>query len=280
MTENATPSQTALFAAAARAAHPLVDQTPHLLHDEDAASLCRTMDTSPLDYQISYPDSPVLAAARLSACIRSRFTEDLLHENDIDQVIVIGAGLDTIDSRLPANSRRKVWMSDRATVLQWRSDLFSSAGLTDSSRHLPMDLTDGITVDQFREAGIDIQRPVSIIWLGVSMYLHPEQCRAFFASLSDLAPGSRLIFDYHLAPEMRDSAGAEYATAVAKMAGGSGEPWLCSSSPDTIRGWLHATAWSVVDDLNEADIAPVGFFEHQDHLRAMSLVRLVHASLQ
>lgn len=61
------PSMTALMSAAARAAHLLVDDAPHLWDDPVALALCRALRPSPLDYQLARPAAAVLASARPSA---------------------------------------------------------------------------------------------------------------------------------------------------------------------------------------------------------------------
>jgi methyltransferase (TIGR00027 family) len=277
MTEKITPSQTALFSAAARAAHPIVDQRPHLLHDEPAAHLCRSTIPSPLDFQLAQPEVGILSAARLSACTRSRYADACLADSDIDQVLVFGAGLDTTSFRLPPAREATVWLIDRPGVLAWRTRLFADAGLPDATHHVAADLTEGFDVGTLATAGVDLHRPALVIWLGVSMYLRPAECRAFFADIAGLATGSRLVFDYHLAPEARDTSGEGYAQAVAAMAGHQGEPWQSSSTPEEMDAWLAEEGWRLHEDVDEASRVPDGFFDAQDHLRPMTLVRLVRA---
>ncbi|MGJ0182034.1 class I SAM-dependent methyltransferase [Corynebacterium glyciniphilum] len=279
MAEKVTPSQTALFAAAARAAHSIVDPEPHLLHDETALLLCKAVEPSPLDYQLAQPGASVLAAARLSACVRSNFAEKALTNAGVDQIVVVGAGLDTLAFRLPEHLQDRVWVIDRPGVLRWRSKLFDDAGVQDVTRHIPIDIAEKAIYEELQRSTIDLQRPIAIVWLGVSMYLEAEECRSFFSSLSKLAPGSHFIFDYHLAPDLRDIAGQEYASAVSAMAGQSGEPWKSSSDPGAMESWLAHSGWQVQLDIDEASATPDDFFDVQEHLTPMRLVRLVSAKL-
>lgn len=280
MTAHIEPSQTALFAAAARAAHAHVDAEPHILIDEVAERLCRAQGHSPLDYQLAHPEAAVLAAARLSACARSRYAEAVLSKMGADQIVVVGAGLDTIGHRRPQPRPDQVWLVDRAGVLAWRAQLFDEAGLADEARYVSADLEDGFDLRGLEAAGLELSRPVSVVWLGVSMYLTPDLCRRFFAELADLAEGSSLVFDYHVAPELRDDAGREFADAVAAVAGRGGEPWRCSASSELVTGWLADNGWRVEDEIDEAMVTSAGFFDQQEFLSPMRLVRLVHARNQ
>lgn len=185
MTDKITPSQTALFSAAARAAHPLVDDAPHLLDDAIALQLCRTTSPSPLDYQLSQPEAPILAVARLSASIRSRTADDAVTKAGGSQVVVLGGGLDTLSHRVPTSFQGRVWVVDRPGVLAWRSQLFELADLTDDAHLVGADLENGIDLETLTAAGVDLDRPVVVIWHEVSMYIRPVDCRRLFADLAD-----------------------------------------------------------------------------------------------
>jgi O-methyltransferase involved in polyketide biosynthesis len=71
-------SRTALTAAAARAAHPLVDDEPHVFVDPLAATLLGGHAAELLAYHREHGDHPVLAEARAQVGCRSRVAEDLL----------------------------------------------------------------------------------------------------------------------------------------------------------------------------------------------------------
>lgn len=278
MEANDTPSPTALLSAAARAAHALVDARPLLLEDPAAHALCTTGGPSPLDFQLAQPDVPILAAARLSACARARFADDVLVTHDARQVVVLGAGLDTTAHRRSAAGRR-FWLVDLPDVLTWRARLLARAGLPEAGVPVPADLGGTGWFDALVDAGLDPQLPVVVVWLGVGMYLEQDQCRALIASLATLPAASTLVLDHVLPAGERDAAGAAYAAAVAAYAGAHGEPWRTTASPATVRGWLTDAGWTVADARDEADAVPPGFWDAQPHLRPMRLVRLVSATL-
>ncbi len=267
---------TALFSAAARAAHLVVDSEPFLLADPDAYRLLAPQSPSPLDYQLAQPAAPLLAAARVSACTRSRFADDALGPRPSTQVLVLGGGLDTTANRFPGLS---VWLVDLPGVLTWRADLFAAARLADAARLVPMNLADGLDMAALATQGFDAAAPATVLWLGVSMYLEANECAHLCAELAQLAPGSRLVFDYIGPASLRDARGTEYACAVANMAGRSGEPWTFTPSRGEIRRLLADAGWTVARDLAESEVVEDEFWQRQAHLRAMQLVRLVDATL-
>ena len=195
---------------AARAAHILVDDPPHLITDDVAFRLCRSLPASPLDYQLANPAEPVLAAARLSACMRARFTADTLHDSDLLQCVLLGAGLDH-----PATDDAGAawWAVDLPDVLAWRADMFAQAGLADRCCHVPADLTADGLVKALVGAGLDVARPVLVAWLGGSMYLPEQAVRRVLSQLGVLASGSVLVADFVVPAPDRDQAGRDYANA-------------------------------------------------------------------
>src|SRR5690349_5607564 len=98
------PSTTALTAAAARAAHLLVDGEPVIHADPLAERLLGRRADELLGYHRRHGDHPVLAGARTTVVTRSRFTEDRLARavaNGTRQYVVLGAGLDSFAFRSP-----------------------------------------------------------------------------------------------------------------------------------------------------------------------------------
>jgi len=101
----AGPSQTALTAAAARAAHLIVDQPPVIFADTLALDLLGDQAAGLVAYHRAHGDHVVLSGARGQATCRSRYTEDSLAASiavgGIAQYVILGAGLDSFAYRSP-----------------------------------------------------------------------------------------------------------------------------------------------------------------------------------
>ena len=96
------PSRTALTAAAARAAHLIVDAEPYIFEDRAALPLLGVDAEELLDYHRLHGDHPVLAGARTQVAVRSRFAENRVAaaaRRGIDQYVILGAGLDSFAYR-------------------------------------------------------------------------------------------------------------------------------------------------------------------------------------
>jgi O-methyltransferase involved in polyketide biosynthesis len=90
------PSQTALAAAAARAAHLVVDQEPLIFRDPVAADLIGEPGAEMVGYHRRSGDHIVLAGTRAQVSVHSRYTEQRLAEladRGLTQYVILGAGL-------------------------------------------------------------------------------------------------------------------------------------------------------------------------------------------
>jgi methyltransferase (TIGR00027 family) len=230
------------------------------------------MPSSPLDFQLSAPDEPVLASARLSAVARSRYAEDRLRTSGLRQHIVLGAGLDTSAHRAPGGVR--TWLVDLPDVCAWRTSLFRRAGVQDAGVPVAVQLGADPLVPALAEAGVELDQPAQVSCLGVVMYLGLEDLAAVLADLRALRAGSSLVTDHVLPPRDRDAAGRSYAAALSGMAGGVGEPWLSTATPEHWAGVLGDAGWDVVESCPEASTLAL---RSHPLLRPQRLVQLTRA---
>jgi methyltransferase (TIGR00027 family) len=258
---------------AARAAHELVDQPPHLLLDPDARALCAQFSPSPLDYQLAQPSHPILATARISTAARAGFTWAAMERSGVRQCVLLGAGIDSSISRA---ADVPVWLVDRPEVLSWRAELFHSAGVADTGRPVPTDLENDDLVPALVEAGLDPAQPTFVAALGLLMYLSAESVQALILGLRELASGSRLVFDSIVPTELRDEAAHAYADAITGSIGGK-EPWRCTPAPAELEQWLRSAGWAPEQLVTEADWVPTAFWEANPRLTRNRLSVLVEA---
>jgi methyltransferase (TIGR00027 family) len=128
------PSQTAMTAAAARAAHLLVDSEPRIFADSLAALLLGDQAETYIRYHREYSDHPLLAGTRAQATCRSRFTEDqlaLAAAGGTAQYVILGAGLDSFAYRSELAGRLRVFEVDHPATQQRKRALLAAAELAE-----------------------------------------------------------------------------------------------------------------------------------------------------
>ncbi len=276
------PSQTSLTAAAARAAHLIVDEDPRIFSDPLAATLLGERAEELLAYHRNHPTHPILAAARAQVTCRSRFTEDVLAAavaRGTDQYVVLGAGLDTFAHRSPLAAGVHVFEVDHPGTQAWKRRALSSLPEITPGQvtWVPADLEKDSLPQVLHEAGFDPSRPAVVSWLGVTMYLTAAALARTLRALGGLAVGTELVADYMLPAEMRNDAANAYVDGVAPVSAQGGEPWLTFLTPEGMSDMLRRSGFGSISHRRQHDAIDPALWRRTDALRPIDLSMLVHA---
>ncbi len=281
--ENGQPSQTALMAAAARAAHLLVDDEPRIFDDPLAAPLLGSRAEELISYHMLHGTHPVLAGARVQVTCRSRYAEDALARAvaaGAGQYVIIGAGLDSFAYRPGSALARRVRVFE---VDHPASQDFKRAALGDAKvpvpenvAFVPADLAADSLTACLAAAGFDTSAATVVSWLGVTMYLTAGAIAGTLAEIAGLAPGTELIADYMLAEELRDESGALYGRLVAQASAERGEPWRSSFTPREMARLAGEAGFGSVRSVSQRDAIPAALWQRSDSLRPAALAMLFH----
>jgi methyltransferase (TIGR00027 family) len=277
-------SQTARTAAAARAAHLIVDHEPVIFADTLAEVLLGDEAEQFIGYHRTHGSHPVLSAARAQVTYRSRYTEDCLAGaagRGVAQYVILGAGLDSFAYRSPLASGVAVFEVDRPATQEWKRRRLAAAGvaLPGNLAFVPSDFAGGSLRRDLRAHGFDPGRPAVVSWLGVLMYLSGGAIGGVLAELGGLAPGSELIADYMLPASLRDEAGESYVAQVAPAAEQWGEPWLTFMSPEQMSDLLRGHGFGSVTHRRQAEVGGPALWRRSDSLAPVSLSQLAHARI-
>jgi methyltransferase (TIGR00027 family) len=276
------PSHTALTAAAARAAHLIVDRAPFIFADTMAAALLGHRADELLGYHREHGSHPVLTTARTAAVCRSRYLEDRIAEaaaRDVRQYVLLGAGLDTFGYRSSLNRHFRIFEVDHPAMQGWKRDALSAARIQ-VPPHLtfvPADFgVDSLTA-ALQTSGFDLASPAIVGWLGVTMYLTDSAIRQTLAALAGCAAGTEIIVDYMLPAGMRDDTGDSYVSQVGQAAADRGEPWLSFLSPAEVQALLTEAGFTVLAHVHQREAVPGELWDRSDPLRAANLSMITHA---
>lgn len=280
-----TPSETALTAAAARAAHLIVDREPAIFADTRAYALLGERAEELLGYHRAHGDHPILAGARAAVVTRSRFTEDRLAaavRRGIDQYVILGAGLDSFAYRGGPDRRIRVFEVDHPATQRWKRGLLARAGIgvPDGVTFVPADFETGALAGALAANGFDPERPAFVGWLGVTMYLTPDAVGDVVAALGRLARGTEIVVDYMLPEHLRDDAGRAYAEAVMAVAAERGEPWLAFFAPEEMSALLERHGCGPVAHVGQRASVPPDLWDRTDSLRPSALSMLAHTAVR
>jgi methyltransferase (TIGR00027 family) len=229
-------SQTALTAAAARAAHLIVDSGPVIFADTLAEPLLGDQAEELLAYHRLHGTHLVLAGARVQVTTRSRYTEDRVARGarrGVTQYVILGAGLDSFAYRSELAGRVRVFEVDHPASQDWKRTQLSTADIAepDGVEYVAVDFELDSLEERLVRAGFDRSRPAIVSWLGVTVYLTRAAICGTLDVVAGFAPGTELILDYLIPAEMRDADGRAYAELVMPVSAERGEPWLTFVTP-------------------------------------------------
>jgi len=282
VTANNEPSRTALTAAAARAAHLIVDDQPLIFNDHLAATLLGEQADALISYHRLHGSHVVLAGARGQVTCRSRYTEDQLARavrDGVTQYVILGAGLDTFTHRSPLAGLLRVFEADHPATQDWKRGQLAAASLPEPAgvTYVPTDLEAPDVTTSLVSSGLDPARPAFVSWLGVTMYLTRGAIAQTLGSLGHLAPGSELVTDYMLPPGLRDADGSAYADQVMPFAAERGEPWLSFFTPGEMSELLTGHGFAAPAHIRQRDAISPALWQRKDALRPIDLSVLAHA---
>ena len=287
MIANGQPSLTALTAAAARAAHLIVDNEPVIFADTLAQAMLGERAEELLSYHRVHGTHPVLAGARAQVTCRSRYAEDRLADaigRGIGQYVLLGAGLDSFAYRSPLAGRVRVFEVDHPATQEYKRRVREVAaggdgGTAGGVRFVAVDFGRDSLVEALRRAGFDAGQPALVSWLGVTMYLDESAIEATVAVLGGFAPGSEVVVDYMLPAGMRDAAGRMYADLVGQAAAEWGEPWRSVFAPGAMAALLARHGFGPTRDVGQRDMIPAAAWDRSDALQPAELSRIAHAAI-
>jgi methyltransferase (TIGR00027 family) len=196
------PSRTALMIAIQRAAHQVLDQGS-ILYDPFALKILREDEKDVLQRANQHP---LASIGRLFTAARSRIAEDALSravEKGIQQIVILGAGLDTFSLRHPHSARQiRIYEVDHPATQAWKSQRLAEAqiALPPGLILVPVDFERDDMKEKLVAAGFQQNSPAFFTWLGVVPYLTQDAIGRTLDYMSSIQ-NSEVVFDYLEPPE-------------------------------------------------------------------------------
>jgi methyltransferase (TIGR00027 family) len=276
---NGQPSLTAFTAAAARAAHLIVDDDPPIFADTLAEAMLGERAGELIEFHRAHGTHPTLSGARAQVTCRSRYTEDSLADGigrGTGQYVMLGAGLDSFARRSRLAGQVRVFEIDHPATQEWKRRI---APVPENVSFVPVDFSRDSLRERLGAAGFDFAAPAFVSWLGTTMYLTENAIEQTLSVTGGFAPGSEVIVDYMLPAGLRDAAGDSYAEQVGQALAERGEPWLSLFAPDDMAALLRRHGFGPVRDVRQRDMIPAAAWDRTDSLRPADLSRIAHAQI-
>lgn len=282
------PSPSAIVCAALRAHHFLFDEHPVFV---DPYALELTTD----EYRRMHAEGRLQAHfarpgfRRVQAHVlgRGRYGEEALEiamDGGAEQYVLLGAGLDSFVLRRPELLERlRVFEVDLPATQAYKRARLETLGFQGHPRVelLAADLRETGVDRVLATASFDPGRVTFFLWLGVVAYLTRDAVLdSLRAVRACCAPGSRVLLDYPVLPELLDDDGRELAREVSAETERQGEARRVKHDPHVLQESVRGLGYAIVEDLAPADMEARWFAGRTDGLHPFRELRLLQLRAQ
>ena len=199
------------------------------------------------------------------AC-RKHFIDDKLEAalEDIDAVVILGAGLDTRAYRLNRKARIPVFEVDQPVNIALKAKTVRRVlgGSPLSVRLVALDFERDDLLTSLAEHGYHTDYRTFFICEGVTQYLSEETVRRTLEGLRAAAPGSRLVFTY-VRRDFIDGTNRYGTRTLYRNVRQRKQLWRFGLEPDGVAAFVGEYGWRLVeqagpDELCERYVEPTG----------------------
>lgn len=254
--EKGKPSRTAWAAAVHRAAHQVLEHG-RIFHDPLAVRMLGEAASQSVREAEERASS---RGIRMFIAARHRFAEDALAAEiaqDLRQVVVLGAGLDTYAYRCPPREGLRIFEVDHPATQDWKRERLKNAEITVPGwvTFAPVDFEQQTLAEGLAAAGFHRGEATFFTWLGVVPYLTDTAIWSTLEFIADVANGAHVVFDYGDHPESLTADRQAIHDRRAAHVAAQGEPWLSYFAPAELHAKLTAIGFGEIEDLGPREIA-------------------------
>jgi methyltransferase (TIGR00027 family) len=192
-------------------------------------------------------DGPGLWA---SLTCRKRYISDKVTAslNDVDAVVVLGAGFDTLAYRLARTTRVPIFEVDQPINITRKAAAVRRVlgAQPDSVRLVPLNFEHDNVLSALAGHGYRPESRTFFIWEGVTQYLTADAVHATLAALRPVASGSRLVFTY-VRRDFIDGVNRYGAESLYRRFRGRRQLWRFGLAPEEVATFLGGYGWRLTE---------------------------------
>lgn len=251
------PSRTALGAARLRAAHQVLDKAS-ILADPLALRILGDDIEISLDHARTHTSGPRM---RWFIASRSRIAEDALTmavNAGTTQLVVLGAGLDTLACRTPLAGRLRIFEVDHPSTQARKREMLAAAAIAVPATlsFVPVDFECEKLSERLEAAGFKSAERSFFSWLGVVPYLTEPAIFSTLGYMAQLPGGAEVVFDYvNPATSISAAAGRAAHQALAARVAAAGERFQSYLDTASLCAKMTAAGFRQIDDIGPAELA-------------------------
>lgn len=190
---------------------------------------------------------------------RKRYIQDyvyVLARQALEQVMVLGAGLDTLAYRSGELDACQVYEVDLPANIAYKQRKLESlfGSVPSHVKLVPVDFETQTLPGVLGSVRLETADPCVFVWEGVTQYLTETAVRNTLEYLSRAPAGSRLVFTYVLQAFISGTDNYE-SDRLHKRFRGKDPLWHFGLHPYEVAGFLAEYGWQMTEDVGAEDLA-------------------------
>ena len=187
---------------------------------------------------------------------RKRYIRDRLDEksNQIEGVVNLGAGLDTLIYTLDSISELPIWELDQNVIIKSKQLRLKKIGSTipGNIKSISIDFDHEDVEKVLEENGYTRDKQIFFIWEAVTQYLEEESVKKIFDFLSHAHTGSKVAFTY-VRRDFLDGSNMYGMEDVYKRFV-EGKIWIFGMNPEEWPHFLKEYGYRIIEDIGAEDL--------------------------
>ena len=174
----------------------------------------------------------------------------------MDQVVILGAGLDSRAYRISGIEGPRVFEVDHPATQAWKQKRLKKVlgRLPPNVTFVPIDFDRQELGNGLAEAGFRAGIKTFFIWEGVTQYITAEAVDATFRYVScAAAAGSQIVFTYIHRGIINGSVRPAGTEEIMSKTQRCGEPWAFGINPAELAQYLAARGFALVEDVGASE---------------------------
>ena len=146
--------------------------------------------------------------------------------DEMEQVVLPGAGFDLIAQRYTKRKNKKVFELDQVNTLNIKIETMKKAGIEhDWINYVPVDYSKESWADKLLEAGFDKTKKTLFLWQSVSLYLEPDIVKETLGKMADLCTEGSVIAQDFYSEALMTGKISKISVSNMRLIEKMGEPW-------------------------------------------------------
>jgi len=188
---------------------------------------------------------------------RTKYIDDVLQisiDNGIQQVVILGAGLDTRPYRIESSDNLKVVEVDLPIMqnIKKRKVRKCLGELPTHITYVPIDFNKQSLEEVLSNEVLDTGKPIFFIWEGVTQYITEEAVKSTFRFISKAVIGSAVVFSYILKDVIDKTSDIEGINDVMDYFITKDQSWEFGLEPSNVGEFLKPFKLITIEDVGDS----------------------------